>query len=265
MDGTEGASSPAFMAPLHRSCETSHGRIAPFDSLDQDSRKMIPRFMVAALCVLGPLTCAAQGPAESSEVTYISFSVAGALGTHPTGINASMVVTGYYYVTPTLARGFLREADGTITTFDVAGAIWTEPDGINAAGNITGFYELVAGVPQGFPRYADGHIITFDPSPAQKGMPLEAQPVSISDFDAIAGNYPFPLAAPSVFTRSGGGVFNTSGPHSVQPTGQCDSHQREGGPWWVIGGTPRHWAFWHTQTVIGHRLPFPLRRTRKIA
>ncbi len=56
-------------------------------------------------------------------------------------INASMEVTGYYYVSPTAARGFLREEDGTITTFDVAGTIWTQPEGINAAGDITGFFQ----------------------------------------------------------------------------------------------------------------------------
>ncbi len=170
---------------------------------------MFSRSMVAALCVLGPLTCAAHGGGINGEATYISFSVPGALGTYPMSINASMTITGYYYVTPAVTRGFLRDADGTITTFDVAGGVWTEPEGINAAGNITGFYELVAGVPQGFLRYADGHIITFDGPPAEKGMPLEAQPVSISDFDDIAGNFPYPASLPSVFTRSGAGLFNT--------------------------------------------------------
>jgi hypothetical protein len=124
-------------------------------------------------------------------------------------INASMAVTGYYYVSPSVTRGFLRDADGTITTFDVAGGVWTEPESINAGGNITGFYELVRGVPQGFLRYADGHIITFDPPQARNSMPPKAQPVSMSDFDEIVGNYSFPLMAPSFFTRSGRGVFNT--------------------------------------------------------
>src|ERR1700691_6547143 len=82
-----------------------------------------PRFMVAAVYVLGSLTCVAHGGNINGEATYISFSVPGALGTYPTGINASMEVTGYYNISPTAARGFLREADGTITTFDVAGAV----------------------------------------------------------------------------------------------------------------------------------------------
>jgi hypothetical protein len=71
---------------------------------------MIPRFLVAALCVLGPLTCVAHGGNTNGEGTYISFSAPGALGTYPMSINASMTVTGYYYVTPTVARGFLHES-----------------------------------------------------------------------------------------------------------------------------------------------------------
>jgi hypothetical protein len=123
----------------------------------------ICHYLVAALCVLGPLTCVAHGGNINGEATYISFSVPGALGTYPMSINASMAVTGYYYVAPTVARGFLREADGTFTTFDVAGGIWTEPEGINAAGDTTGFYQLPAGVPQGFSGTPKGRFIIFDP------------------------------------------------------------------------------------------------------
>jgi hypothetical protein len=167
---------------------------------------MNPRFTVAALCVLGPLTCLAHGDNINGEATYISFSVPGAVGTYTMAINASLEVTGYYNVSPTVARGFLREADGTITTFDVAGAVWTEPESINAAGDTTGFYQLPAGVPQGFLRYADGRIITFDPPPQPVG-PVEAQPISINDFDDIAGNYPV-YSRPTVFIRSARGVYN---------------------------------------------------------
>jgi hypothetical protein len=173
----------------------------------------ICHYLVAAWCVLGPLTCVAAGGNINGEATYISFSVPGALGTYPMSINASMEVTGYYYVTPTVARGFLREADGTFTTFAVAGGIWTEPEGINAAGDTTGFYQLPAGVPQGFLRYANGRFITFDPPlpvvdpPPQPVGPMEAQPISINDFDGIVGNYPV-YSRPSVFARSAGGVYN---------------------------------------------------------
>jgi hypothetical protein len=107
--------------------------------------------IAVALCVLGSLTGAAHGSNINGEATYISFSVPGALGTYPMSINASMTVTGYYYVahvTPTYLRGFVRAADGAITTFDVGvpfgieeGTVWTVPESINAAGDITGFYQ----------------------------------------------------------------------------------------------------------------------------
>jgi hypothetical protein len=182
---------------------------------------MIPRFMVFALCILGSLTCVAHAGNINGEATYVSFSVPGGLGTYPMSINASMSVTGYYNVSATGARGFLREADGTITTFNVPGAIWTEPEGINAAGDITGFYELVAGTPRGFLRYADGRLITFDPPQPVAGMAPQSQPISISDFDDIAGTYIYAwidygttryLPQPAVFTRTREGAFNTIGP-----------------------------------------------------
>jgi len=190
--------------PALPSYEASHGRIAPTDSLYKDSVMMIPRSMVAALCVLGPLTCVAHADNINGEATYISFSVPGALGTYPMSINASMEVTGYYYVSPTVERGFLREADGTITTFDVAGGNGTQPEGINAAGNITGFYYGGAGgTPRGFLRYADGRIIPLDFYPTD---PLFAiLPLSINDFDEVAGLWDAKFS--EAFTRSGAGVM----------------------------------------------------------
>jgi hypothetical protein len=179
-------------------------RLLPCDRLD-DEPDMIRRFLFAALCVFGPLSCFAHGGNINGEANYISFSVPGALGTYPMGINASMQVAGYYYVSSTAVRGFLREADGTITTFDVAGSTWTQPEAINAAGDITGFYEK--SVPQGFLRYADGRTITFE---ADQTFPFDGVlPVSINDFDVITGNYFLSAGNWPPFTRSGGGVSST--------------------------------------------------------
>jgi hypothetical protein len=189
------------------SCETSHGIIPPIDSFGQDPLMMVPRFLVAALCVLGPLTCVVHGGNINGEATYISFSVPGALGTHPMSINNSMTVTGYYTTSSTTAAGFIRDADGAITTFSVSGSLWTEPEGINVDGDITGFYEVVSGIPRGFTRYADGRIITFDPPEGQAGP--QAQPVSINNFDEVAGNYPYPDGYSAGFTRSRSGGFAT--------------------------------------------------------
>jgi hypothetical protein len=191
--------------------------VLPASTLKSGFLVMIPRLIAAVLCVLGPLTCAAQGGGINGEATYVSFSVPGSDGTYPMSINASMTVTGYYYVadvTPTLVRGFVRDADGAITTFDVGGLVWTIPESINAAGDITGFFQYPpvgppgdawagGNQPQGFLRYADGHTIVIVPT---VGTLTEAQPVSINDFDEVAGNAPY-LTLFSVFTRSGGAVY----------------------------------------------------------
>jgi hypothetical protein len=167
---------------------------------------MTPRLIVAALCVLGPLASVAYSGNINGEASYISFSVPGALGTYPTGINASMEVTGYYKTSPLVARGFLREADGTITTFGVAGATVTQPEGINAAGNITGYYsDEGVYAARGFLRYADGRIITFA---ANQTTPFTGLvPVGINAFDEIVGNYS--SDSQTAFSRSSAGVFTT--------------------------------------------------------
>jgi hypothetical protein len=151
---------------------------------------MVRRLLLAALCLSSPLTCASQN--INGEATYISFSVLGAQDTIPLAINASGTVTGYYYASPSLVRGFLRTADGTISTFDVMGGVWTQPESINAKGDIAGFYDLILGgahqVTQGFLRYANGRIVTIGP-PGQTTPPTITDPVSINDFDEIAGDY----------------------------------------------------------------------------
>jgi hypothetical protein len=166
---------------------------------------MNPRFVIAALCVLGPLTCVAHGGNINGEATYTSFSVPGALGTYPMGINASMEVTGYYYASST-QRGFLRKADGTITTFAVGGATSTVPEGINAAGDITGYYtKPLVYTELGFLRYADGQIITFDTN--QTNGQLGFLPAGINDSGEIAGNYVY--EGISAVTRSRAGVISS--------------------------------------------------------
>lgn len=167
----------------------------------------ICRCLVVTICMVVPLLCAAQ------EVSYLSFEVPGALGTFPMGINASAAVTGYYYVSPTVTRGFVRGADGTITTFSVRDGVQTVPESINEAGEITGFYEVAPGAgPHGFLRYADGQIIRFDPACEfiPYGNFCYSVPASINAFGVIAGNHSEePTDASAGFTRSQAGAFKT--------------------------------------------------------
>jgi uncharacterized membrane protein len=171
----------------------------------------IQRCLLATLLfTLSPVFCNAQDYVKEKKASYFTMSVPGALGTFPMALNDSMAVTGYYLASPTVAYGFVEDADGIITTFRVGGSIWTEPESINAAGEITGFYEVLAGVPRGFLRYSNGRIVTFDPPCVIVCVPSpQAQPVAINDFGEIAGNYPFPLASANGFRRSTAGVFTT--------------------------------------------------------
>jgi hypothetical protein len=117
-------------------------------------------------------------------------------------INTSAEVTGYYNVSPTAARGFLREADGTITTFNLGGAIWTQPEGINVAEGITGFYNQQPGAAvQGFFRYADKRTFAGNPS-----IYLGLLPVSINDCGKLRLFYSigfYPVTRGSVHQHSG--------------------------------------------------------------
>jgi hypothetical protein len=171
----------------------------------------ISQSIAAALCVLGSFTGAAHASNINGEASFISFKVPAARSTYPMAINSSMTVAGYYLVTTTEARGFIRTADGMIDTFGVAGAVWTEPESINTAGDITGLYETTAVAPgnqtQGFLRYADGRILTFDP-PTQAGNAPTGFPVSINDFDDIAGTVYNYNSTSYGFTRSREDVFS---------------------------------------------------------
>ena len=174
----------------------------------------IVRFLAAAWCVLGPFSLSSYAANINGEATYVSFAVPGAIqGTFPMSINASMTVTGYYNPSSTETRGFLRDPDGTFTTFDIPGAVLTVPESINTAGDVTGFYQLPAGLSQGFLRYAGGRIVTFDlsggiqdPFSPPEVFPMSAQPISINDFEDIAGTYPL-YGRPNVFFRSAAGVY----------------------------------------------------------
>jgi hypothetical protein len=199
-------------------------RTAEIGSIDYVYRESsLPKILpsiAAALCVLGSLTSAAHGANINGQANYIYFKVPGGGDTCPTAINASMTTTGYYLVTYNEAHGFIRTADGTIDTFVVPGAVWTQPESINAAGDVTGFYELSTDPANyqvhGFLRYADGRIITVDPPP-QGGNSYAGYPVSINDFDEVAGT--LYTSAPSAygFTRSRGVCMAPSSRSAIRP------------------------------------------------
>jgi probable HAF family extracellular repeat protein len=183
--------------------------------------------LVVAVCILNPLFCAAQKAAVHDLVSYLSFEVAGALGTFPMGINDRMVVTGYY-ISSTVTGGFLRDADGTITTFAVPGAVSTMPVSINHAGDITGSYlvpappeqnSFVSSVPQGFVRAADGTITTFGNTLNGLGDThrIWVEPLVINAAGEVVGNENDGLGS-TVFTRSASGKVEEFPPPGLLST-----------------------------------------------
>jgi hypothetical protein len=175
---------------------------------------MMPRSITAVFCIFGLLPCLVHGVSSQGEATYVSFSVPGALGTFPMGINASIEVAGFYTISSVETRGFLRKPDGTITSFDVPGALATEPQAINAGGDITGNYTPPTGPSQGFLRYADGSIVIL---PGNLAKQESVSIVGINDFDEIAGDYI--LDGVTAFVRSRNGVFATLPPPQPVATG----------------------------------------------
>jgi hypothetical protein len=192
------------------------------------SWKARPRLIVT-LCLFSLLLYAARS--RASEATYVSFQVPGSMGTYPMSVNNSMAVTGYYYASSTLVRGFVRQADGTFSTFDAVGSAYTEPEGINDAGEITGYYLADLGlglVPHGFLRYADGRIITFGPPCVN--VCNTSQPVSIDSFGNAAGTYSYAaLGLAGGFTRIRSGSFTNSGSGLGAQFGLVDTNINDSG------------------------------------
>jgi hypothetical protein len=192
---------------------------------------MIPRFMVAALCVLDLLTCVAHGGNINGEATYISFSVPGALGTYPTGINPSdslppfaphaqpvsindfQEIAGSYEVD--VPTGFTRWRTGAFTglSFGQGSLYGTVVTGLNANGSVVGYFPVNGNIVS-FLSHPDGFSISFV-------LPLEAGDdqgswatvaESINADGVIAGVYSVcfdPCATTSAggFVRSPQGVF----------------------------------------------------------
>jgi hypothetical protein len=162
-----------------------------------------------AVCVLSPLSSSAQ----DHKPIYQEFAVPDSVATYPLSLNEGRTITGYYVTTDGVTHGFVRDEDGVITKFDVPGSTSTRPDSINFAGEIAGTYitgptDPTAGIPQGFVRSAEGKITLFGNTVNLGGSnrSFNANPAQINVDGEVAGNLPYPLAAPGVFVRSRTGV-----------------------------------------------------------
>jgi hypothetical protein len=151
--------------------------------------------LTAAVCLLAPLFCSAQGSARHNSPFFISFQVPQSTATFPLSINDRLSVTGYYRGADGQLHGFVRHVFGEITSFDVAGSITTLPVGINNAGEITGTYQDAAGVDGGFIRSPEGKITTFNPG----GSGGFTTPRAISAGGMVVGQYSTTNSVPPAF------------------------------------------------------------------
>jgi hypothetical protein len=103
----------------------------------------------------GPLI--AHGYVRASDGTITTFDPTNSTGTHPSSINDSGVVTGWFTTdaAQSKAYGFVRSASGTITKFAPTGVTVTFPYSINNNGLITGTCKCAGG---SFERGAKGGI-----------------------------------------------------------------------------------------------------------
>jgi len=76
-------------------------------------------FIALFMFVLSASISSAQ--VSEKKASYLTIVVPDSLGTYPMAINDSMAVSGYYLVSPTSARAFLRQSDGTIVVFETRG------------------------------------------------------------------------------------------------------------------------------------------------
>ncbi|MGC9950229.1 MAG: hypothetical protein ABSF64_28015 [Bryobacteraceae bacterium] len=80
----------------------------------------------------------------------VTFEVAGAAGTQPSGINSNGAVVGSYQDSSSTYHGFVRTPSGVVQTFSVPGAIGTFAVGINDSGAIAGSYQDASYESHGF-------------------------------------------------------------------------------------------------------------------
>lgn len=144
------------------------------------------------ITLLGPPDSVAQGINDAGKVVgiadsqgyiytggnFTAFSVPGATGTLPFGINNSDQIAGTWQ-TGTGEHGFVRSAAGGYTLFDVPGANNTGAFGINDAGEI-----VVIADDAGYLRLADGtfSVISYPGSTA-------TLPFGINNLGQVVGSY----------------------------------------------------------------------------
>ena len=114
--------------------------------------------------------------------TYTTVDYPGAVFTGLTGISASGVMVGEYFVQPNVYHGFLLNG-GVFATIDFPSAVITEVSGINSSGEMVGVYEVQDRTLHGF-TLVNGTYTTLDYPGA-----IETDLTGIADGGDIIGTY----------------------------------------------------------------------------
>jgi hypothetical protein len=193
------------------------------------------RGRIAILCLCLTFVLATPARPQGSVGTFTTFDVPGAgtgvlEGTAGLSINAAGDIAGFYIVSPNVAHGFVRAANGAITKFDAPDAgtsmnQGTFPVSINTAGDIAGVYFDSKNVYHGFVRAADGRITEFNAPGAGTGGHRGTTPFSIDTAGDITGIYTDANALRHGFVRAASGKITT---FDVPGAGTTGSVQGQG-------------------------------------
>ena len=193
------------------------------------------RGRIAILCLCLTFVLATPARPQGSVGTFTTFDVPGAgkgvlEGTTGASINAAGDIAGFYLVSPNVAHGFVRTANGAITKFDAPNAgtgmnQGTFPVSINATRDIAGTYFDSNNVYHGFVRTANGAITEFDVPGAGTTGHRGTTPFSIDAVGDITGIYTDANALRHGFVRAASGKIT---PFDVTGAGTTGSVQGQG-------------------------------------
>jgi hypothetical protein len=198
------------------------------------------------LCNLGLSVNAGTNTIRITTFDAPGAGTAAGLGTFPSGMSASGVITGFIRDSNAARHAFLRASDGTFIIFDdpaagtcsascgtIGNGQGTRAYAINPSGEVVGFFTNNSGQCHGYVRSTQGTFTQIDAPDAGTGpfpqgtFPSEFTPMGINPSGAITGFYVDASSVQHGFVRAGNGKiteFDPAGsiltnPNAIDSTG----------------------------------------------